>query len=151
MRGGVESGFGLSGAAPGGTVPAMRPRTTLVLLLGLLVVGVLACSSGDETLNVVEPQSVPEFPTFDQVYAVLERNCVPCHSRNKPVPGGGAHLLEDGENDPNYDTCEDVIAGYGDLLQVVFNETMPPGAWPRLTEREKLLIVRWGQNGASCE
>ena len=131
----------------------MRPGTTLALLLGLVVLtSLLACSSGDETLSVVEPQSVPEFPTFDQVYAVLERSCVPCHSRNKPADGG-VGLLQEGEDedDPNYDTCEDVIAGLGGLLTEVFNETMPPGAWPRLTEREKLLIVRWAQTGAPCE
>jgi uncharacterized membrane protein len=133
----------------------MRPRSTLAIVLLLVLGGLAACSSGDETLAVVEPASVPEFPTFDQVYAVLERSCVPCHSRNKPRPGGLGLLQEDEEededDDPNYDTCEDVIAGLGDLLEQVFAETMPPGAWPRLTEREKLLIVRWAQTGAPCE
>jgi uncharacterized membrane protein len=130
----------------------MRCRTPFAVVLVAVLFGLLACSSGDETLSVVEPASVPDFPTFDQVYSVLERSCVPCHSRNKPSPGG-LDLLEDGDDgddDPRYDTCEDVINGLGDLLDVVFNETMPPGAWPRLTEREKLLIVRWAQTGAPC-
>jgi mono/diheme cytochrome c family protein len=135
----------------------MRPGTLLpaLLLAGLFILfgSLSACSSGDETLASVEPASVPEFPTYDQVYTIIDRNCIPCHSDEKPRQGG-LGLQEDDEDDdgddPEYDSCQAIVEGYREILRVTSEETMPPGAWPRLSEREKLLLRNWVFNSGFC-
>jgi len=123
-----------------------------VLLPALLLVGLLAglflaaCDSGDGTLSAVDPGAVPLDPSYEMVVQILDRNCVPCHKGGGGAPG--ANRLEE-EDDPDYDSCTGIRAGLAGLLQEgVKAETMPPGAWPRLTEEEKLVITRWAAGGA---
>jgi uncharacterized membrane protein len=115
-------------------------RVRLALLLAsVLPVALLlaACGSGDSSLDVVDPGAVPANPTFDQVFAIVQRDCAPCHDQ--------------GGTDPPYDTCEDLVAYRGDLaVEVLEKNTMPPGAWPRLTSGEKLILRRWITQGADA-
>jgi uncharacterized membrane protein len=110
------------------------------LLAALSVAPLLgACDSGDGTLAAVDPGAVPLSPSYDMVVQILDRSCVPCHK-------GGGEVEED---DPDYDSCLGIRAGIAGLLsEGVERETMPPGAWPRLSEEEKLVITRWVQEGA---
>lgn len=88
------------------------------------------CSSGESPLAEVDPGAVPQSPTYDQVYAIIQRDCQPCH--------------DDGGVEPPFDTCENVVANYGDLFdQVIEKNRMPPGASPRLSSEEKLILIRW--------
>jgi uncharacterized membrane protein len=101
------------------------------------------CASGDHPLDVVDPDAVPADPSWSQVFSIVQRECTPCHK-------DGASSGED-EDDPRYVTCEDVISELGDLYEEIFEKnTMPPGAWPRLTSEEKLTIQRWIDNGAKA-
>jgi hypothetical protein len=126
------------------------PRRALLLFLGLwMLLGLAACNSGDLTLAEVDPEAVPLEPGYQDVRLILERSCVPCHNSGKPLPRGtsggsdGGGVLATAEDDPDYDTCEGIIADPVGLLSTVLDESMPPGAWPRLTEAEKLTLVRW--------
>lgn len=94
------------------------------------VVTALGCGSGDGSLADVDADAAPQSPTYEQVFTIIQRNCLACHSQ--------------GGKNPPLDTCEDVVANYPTVVvQVVDKNRMPPGAWPRLTSEEKLLLSRW--------
>lgn len=107
---------------------------------------VSSCGSGSETLGVVDPLAAPLDPTYEQVREILERRCVGCHGgtgENVPAPG------EDEHDDPRYGDCAGIVSGIHGILETsVDGGSMPPGALPRMTEREKLIIRRWAANGA---
>ena len=108
----------------------------VLAVLAIAFAMVLGCGSGDRPLEAVDPDAVPTDPTWNQVFSIIQRECKPCHG--------------DGGEDPRYVTPEDVLDGLDDLYEEVFEEnTMPPGAWPRLTSEEKLAIQRWIDNGAN--
>jgi uncharacterized membrane protein len=123
----------------------------------LALLALASCGSGSRSLLEVDPEAAPLHPTYEEVVGILDRKCVPCHR------GGGGLALglsatdraglatpsSTAEDGGDYSTCQGIEAGLGGLLsQGVERETMPPGALPRLTEREKLIIVRWIDQGA---
>lgn len=117
---------------------ARRPRLVLVLVALAFVALGPGCTSGEDTLAVIDPGSVPANPTFADVEPIILRSCKPCH---------------DGGEDPPLATCDDIVANVDGIEETTLDEnTMPPGAWPRLTSREKLLLQRWIDDGApaSC-
>jgi uncharacterized membrane protein len=129
------------------------PGLILAVSFGLLA----GCSSGDRTLADVDPDAAPANPTYEQVVAILDRNCVPCHSGGSSLAQPLTSLAprEDGEDDddddPNYDSCEGIQDGLDGILDTAIeNATMPPGAWPRLDQRERLILSRWIEQGACC-
>jgi len=108
------------------------------------------------TLDQADPDAVARVPTWDQVNAIFQRQCVPCH------PGSGG-LEEDGfvagaaapeGSEPGLETCENIIKYFPNSYRRIFETNdMPPGAWPRLTSEEKLIIQRWFDAGedAPCK
>jgi len=127
------------------------------LLLALLLAAVAGCGgSGDLPLDQVDPDAAPATPTYDQVYAIMQRACVPCHggSSNAAVMQSAQGLLEEGDEgegeDLNLDNCTDIVAQRDGILETIENNTMPTGALPRLTSVEKLLIRRWVEQGAAA-
>jgi uncharacterized membrane protein len=126
----------------------MRPVRWFVA--GVLVAGLSACDgSGDLPLDQVDPEAVPAHPTYEQVYAVLDNRCVMCHT------GDGDEGDEDGyaparvsDVEPDLSDCSQIVSMRFDILDQVEANTMPPGAMPRLTSEQKLLIRRWVENGA---
>ena len=116
---------------------ARLPRLAYGLVVALVMLA-SACTSGEDTLDVIDPESVPANPTFADVEPIILRSCQPCH---------------DGQEDPPLATCDDIVANVDGIEDTTIDDnTMPPGAWPRLTSREKLLLERWIENGApaSC-
>ena len=115
---------------------AFARRVTIRWVLLLLSATILAgsCSSGDLPLDAVDPGAVPDKTTYDQFFSIIQRECLPCH--------------DEGGKEPPFDTCEHVLANFDALVEQVFvKNTMPPGAWPRLSSEERLVIQRW--NGES--
>jgi uncharacterized membrane protein len=134
---------------------AQRGARPLVSIHVLLLAFLAGCSSGDRTLAEVDPDAAPANPTYDQVYAILDRNCVPCHKggSNSPQPLTALIPREDGEGGddgfPHYDSCEGIQEDLDGIIDTAIEEgSMPPGAWPRLDERERLIISRWIEQGA---
>ena len=120
-------------------VPNALRRAAAVACVLVSSAAILSCGSGDKTLGVADPLSAPLNPTYEQVRVILDRRCVSCHSE-----GGEAE-----EDDPDYSTCAGILADLGGILDTaVLGGSMPPGALPRLTEREKLIITRWIDDGA---
>ena len=127
----------------------------LLLLAGALAMVVfLGCGSGDLTLDEADPGSVAANPTWDQVFPIFQRECAPCHTdsegeeEDEPEdrsPG----LAPAGGVEPDLQTCLTIIENLDDSLERIFEDNdMPPGAWPRLTSEEKLIIQRWIEQGA---
>ena len=111
-----------------------------LLIAAAAIVALASCGSGERTLGVVDPLAAPLAPTFEQAKRILDRKCLPCHD------GGGE---AEGGEDADYSTCQGIVAGVGGILDTaVDGNSMPPGALPRLTEREKLLLRRWIDQGA---
>jgi uncharacterized membrane protein len=109
----------------------LAPLAGLILASLLSAVG---CGAGDGPLAEVDPQAVPPHPTYEQVFSILDRACAPCH--------------KDGGTEPRYDTCKSIQQNSRGLRSTVFgSNTMPPGAWPRLTSEEKLTVERWLDQG----
>jgi mono/diheme cytochrome c family protein len=124
------------------------------ILLAAVLAAVTGCASGDGTLATVDPEAAPLHPTYDEVFDIVEFNCAPCHGDggDDAALGAGAELRDDGYGegeDQDYSTCQGIQEGIEGLRRTVLDEgSMPPGAWPRLTEREKLVIRRWITEGA---
>lgn len=117
-------------------------RASAAVLASLLaaLTAFSGCASGDKTLFEADPEAAPLEPTYSQVVSILDRNCIPCHS-----DGSG----ERENDDPSFDTCEGIQAALADLARTAIDEgSMPPGAWPRLDERERLTLRRWISQGA---
>jgi len=114
---------------------ARRRSQALLILLAALAATFAACSSGDKTLDAVDPQAVTAHPTYDQVFAIVHNNCATCHD-------SGAEKISP------LTTCTDIVALRGDILGRIQDNTMPPGVLPRLSSEDKLLIQRWVENGA---
>jgi uncharacterized membrane protein len=106
-----------------------------ILCLLFLVLLASCQGSGDLPLDQADPDAVPANPTFDQVNAIVQRACTPCHQ------GGG-------EADAPIESCTDIVAQRESIWETAVDNTMPPGALPRLTSEEKLTIRRWIDNGA---
>ncbi|MCI0452701.1 MAG: hypothetical protein L0Z51_09990, partial [Candidatus Latescibacteria bacterium] len=92
---------------------------------------------------------------YDQVYAILQNNCVTCHTGEDEDDddGNGGYSLSrpratTGDTEPDLSDCVEIVAFRGDILAQVEGNTMPPGAIPRLTSEQKLAIRRWIEDGA---
>jgi len=126
----------------------------LISCFAALLCFLAGCTSGDRTLADVDPDAAPANPTYEQVVAILDRSCVPCHSAGNasPVPLTSLDSREGGEgddSDPDYDSCEGIQDGLSGIIDTAISEaSMPPGAWPRLNERERLILIRWIGQGA---
>lgn len=134
---------------------AVRRRYQVLLLLGavallaLIAVVLASCSSGDKTLDAVDPDAVALDPTFDQVNAIIHNKCVMCHDSGGGGEdnGGGDYLIvADGEVPP-FETCTQIVAEGESILERIQDNTMPPGAMPRLSSEDRLIIQRWIENG----
>jgi len=119
--------------------------TVLTALLLAGAAGLSSCNSGEQALTDVDPGAVPLQPSYDRMRTILEKSCVPCHK-------GGSEGYGDGEDDldPDLETCEGIQEAIGDVLRVVREDTMPPGAWPRLTEAEKQILFNWLLESEGC-
>lgn len=118
---------------PHGNVAVAVATGFTALIVNLFTWG---CGSGDRPLAEVDPSAVPDSTTFEQLFNIIQRECLPCH--------------DEGGTEPRFDTCEHVVENSAALFeQVIVRNAMPPGAWPRLTSGEKLVIQRW-DGGAPC-
>ena len=127
------------------------PWIALALALGLLAAVFAACDSGDRTLVEVDPEAVVADPTFEMVQRIIDRSCLPCHGGGGGDDKAGVRILTAApvEDDRNYSTCFGILDDIDGIIKTgIDNESMPPGAWPRLSEEEKLIITRWLENGA---
>jgi uncharacterized membrane protein len=134
----------------------------------LAIVPIVSCGSGDRPLGVVDPDAAPATPTYQQVKAILDRRCLACHgggsggdragaiaragvaipAAGAPIAGAAAGATAQ-EDDRNYADCAGISADLDGILNAaVVTGSMPPGALPRLTEREKLIVERWILQGA---
>jgi len=125
-------------------------------LLPLLVLCALlgACGSGDLTLAEADPDAVPQDPDFQLVWNIMQRDCVPCHTDSEDgededeIRGRIDPVLVAGV-EPDLSTCQSIVDNRFDVVESAISKNdMPPGAWPRLTSEEKLILERWVNNGA---
>ena len=125
-----------------------------MLMAVILVAMMVACSSGDLTLNQADPTIVPQKPVFAQVYPIFQRDCIPCHAGTDEGSGREGADKVASRNDPGMESCRSIVNNLDDIVDEVFiKNSMPPGAWPRLTSKERLTIERWVDAGpeASCD
>lgn len=123
---------------------------TLVCLCLATTAALTSCNSGDLTLADVDPNAVGE-ASYEQVRAIFKKNCVPCHQTDNK-PGGilatAGEQQDDELEDVDLESCEGIQEYAGEAVRVLLEDTMPPGAWPRLTEAQKLTISNWLSDGA---
>jgi len=94
------------------------------------------CASGDQTLDQRDPLAVPANPQWDRIYDLIDRECAPCHG---------------GSVEPALSTCDQIVREAQRIrFQVLEIDRMPPGAWPRLSSEDKLLLQRWLDQGAKA-
>ncbi len=138
---------------------AMEPRLLLPAAgaFALVIAALVSCGgSGDLPLDQVDPAAAPANPTFDQVNAILHNRCVSCHTGDDDGDDGDdgdyagtpRQRAVTGDVEPNLEDCVQIVGFRDDILEQIENNTMPPGAMPRLTSEQKLLIRRWVENGA---
>ncbi|MEK7348510.1 MAG: hypothetical protein AABZ94_06530 [Candidatus Eisenbacteria bacterium] len=118
-------------------------RAFAVAALFVAAASVTSCGAGEKTLGIADPLAAPLAPTYEEAKSILDRKCVGCHG------GGGESEAEPGSDDRNYSSCAGILADLNGILSTsVVGGSMPPGALPRLTEREKLILDRWAALGA---
>jgi mono/diheme cytochrome c family protein len=124
------------------------------IIAGALLLAIVGCGSGDLPLSEADPDAVSAEPTFDQVFSIFQRECAPCHTdsdggedeedEEDQTGGTSPRQAAFGGVEPDYTTCASVIENLDDAIEQIFDKNeMPPGAWPRLTSEEKLVIERW--------
>ncbi|HIG16569.1 MAG TPA: hypothetical protein EYQ31_04345 [Candidatus Handelsmanbacteria bacterium] len=135
------------------------------MIWGVVLSMLVACGSGERTLNEADPNIVAQRPAYAQVEPIFQRDCIPCHSGTDDGPreedDGGEDDKRAGRrivalvaiaNDPGLESCQSIVNNLEDVVEEIFdNNSMPPGAWPRLTSKERLTIERWIDGGASCD
>jgi uncharacterized membrane protein len=142
-------------------------RGALTMLGAATLLTLTSCGSGTQPLAVVDPGAAPLTPTYAQVKSILDAKCLPCHRgggdvANRARPSAtsesslSAHsgstesspLATSGEGS-DYSTCQGIQAGLAGIRHTAIDRvSMPPGALPRLSEREKLILSRWIDQGA---
>ena len=128
---------------------------SLTLLLILLAVG---CGSGGGTLEDVDPNAVPLDPDFQLIVNIMDLACVPCHQEGANDDGpdsiGDTASLSGASGFstyPDLETCQSIVDHQADIVDRALDKNdMPPGAWPRLSSEERLIILRWIENGAKA-
>lgn len=118
----------------------------------------VACGSGGGSLEDVDPNAVPLDPDFQLIVNIMDRACVPCHEEgsNDEGPddssGGNASFGTSAfQTYPDLETCQSIVDHTADIVDRALNKNdMPPGAWPRLSSEERLIILRWIENGAKA-
>ncbi len=128
----------------------MRRRRARAFLLATVFVTIGCGGSGDRPLDQVDPDAAPENPTYDQVFAILHNRCVTCHSSDSDDTDYADGRVAAGGVEPNLEDCVQIVAFAGDIVVQVEGNMMPPGAMPRLTNEEKLIIQRWYANGKAA-
>jgi uncharacterized membrane protein len=128
----------------------------IILAMIFVFPGFTGCGSGDLPLDQVDPNAVPADPSFEHVFSIVQRECTPCHNDggedgDEKDEDGDKRTIAASDDDPDYGTCEGLIEELDDFYEEIFEKnSMPPGAWPRLTSEEKLVIQRWLDNGAEA-
>jgi len=103
-----------------------------------ILAGLAGCGWGDRPLSAVDPEAAPQHPSYDDIQRIVQHDCVPCH-------GGSVNTQ------PDLSTCDHIVAHVSDIRRTVLESgSMPPGAWPRLGERDKLMLQRWMEDGAQA-
>jgi uncharacterized membrane protein len=145
----------------------MAIMATTNKLWALVAVAVLAfaigCSGGDEgdggttsgttTGATTGAMNEPTGPTAEQVVAMLNKNCMPCHGGAEPQEGINLEtiegLMKGGEHGPV------VVAGDASGSKIVQAlrgtggaKKMPPAASPQPSEEEIKLVEDWIHAGA---
>lgn len=97
----------------------------------------------------------PAPETRDLVAAAGNARATPAPPGSRPLSTMAmSHLLPaplaaEDEGGGDYSTCQGIEAGLEGILHAAVEAgSMPPGAMPRLTEREKLIVSRWIDQGA---
>ena len=124
-------------------------RACLFLLVIAIAAAFAACASGDKTLDAVDPNAVALNPTFDQVNAIIHNKCVMCHDASGGEEDNSGHdfrLVLENDDVPAFETCTQIVAEGESILERIQDNTMPPGAMPRLSSEDKLIIQRWVEN-----
>jgi len=122
-------------------------RACVTLLLIAAAAAFAACASGDKTLDTVYPNAVALNPTFDQVNAIIHNKCVMCHDSGSGGEDNGNDYLLLEDDMQSFETCTQIVAEGESILERIQDNTMPPGAMPRLSSEDRLIIQRWVENG----
>ena len=135
-------------------IPGTMLFAGVILAMIFVLPGFTGCGSGDLPLDQVDPDAVPADPSFDLVFSIVQRECTPCHNdggEDEDEEDEDKRTIAARDDDPDYSTCEGLIEELDDFYEEIFEKnTMPPGAWPRLTSEDKLIIQRWLDNGAEA-
>jgi uncharacterized membrane protein len=123
-------------------VPALAGTVaTASVVLYLLV----AYGGGRADASTPVALAATDSVTFAEVRTVIDRRCAACHSRQPSdisfgvAPGGVA-----------FDTPAAIAAQAARIRErAVVTQTMPPGNKTRITERERAILARWIDQGAS--
>lgn len=130
-----------------------RQSAALSLLLGLI-----GCGFGTQTLEEVDPDAIPANPTYSEhVAPILDFYCVACHDPNGQVGALGDdkrkdsfYGLEDddgGEDGIDLTNFAAVVDEFDDIEGTILLREMPPGGARRLTAREEAILSRWADQG----
>jgi uncharacterized membrane protein len=121
-----------------------------VLMILIAAAAAMSCGQGDLTLDQADPEAVSANPSYDQVFAIIQRECAACHRGEREAIGDATRSAQEDDFGADLSTCRGIVESRFDILSAVERNTMPPGAWPRLTSEERLALQRWIQNGAEA-
>ena len=111
----------------------MRSRCSALAV----VVGVAACTNGDESAACAQPDLT--YQTFGEPF--MTDWCTGCHSAELPL-----NMRQDAPIDINFDTLAEVRAQALAISLAVGQDTMPPEGGP--SDEERAMLVQWIACGA---
>jgi uncharacterized membrane protein len=130
------------------TFPRWRPVLGLTIAVGFVVLFVVTRSSDGPAVvtNAIDGAGVPAVVSFADVRSIVDRRCVACHSRTPAIPDFGAPPVGLSFEDPAR------IQALADRIRAraVETRTMPLGNRTRMTDRERAILARWIEQGATA-
>lgn len=111
-----------------------------------MVVAVTGCGFGSGALEEVDPAAAVEAPTWSaDVEPLMVLYCTACHSPDAQTGTTAGY---------DYEGCEATRGprNWRGVVKTVFDgNTMPPGGAARVSERDRLTLTRWADQGSTCD
>jgi hypothetical protein len=104
----------------------------------ILVALFVGCAFGTQSIEEVDPGSIPPNPTYSKdVAPIINYYCLSCHDASGPF-----------FEEPSLGSLGEVKDEYEGIVEEVFGKrSMPPGGAQQLNSREAQILQLWAQQG----
>ena len=127
------------------TFPQWVPALSLTLVVGFAVLFFVGRSGGSAISTTAAAGEIPAQVTFADARSIIDRRCTACHSATPSITEFGAAPAGVSFDDP----ARTQALAARIRARAVDTRTMPLGNRTHMTDRERAVLARWIDQGAS--